>query len=602
MVRNAKRAHFEKVVQNNNNDTASIWQAINEFSHTSRKSSHPPCGYSADDLNTHFLAVDGSVGQDDNCNDSRTIMSALSQFCRDKLTSQDTCTIPALLEYEVGKYISRLKNKKSMGPDNLNDFLLKMSLLYTVQPLTYIYNLCINQARFPRTWKLAKVIPLPKTKNTNDLNNFRPISLLSVLSKPLEKHIQKHVTEFVESHNLYHIFQSGFRKKHSCHSALVHMCDTWLSAINNHELAGAVFLDFKKAFDLVDHGILIKKLRLYLHSSHTVSLLQSFLSCRSQRVFINGKYSQQGHLSCGVPQGSVLGPLLFCLFINDLPLHLTNPNVICDLFADDSSLHTHSTNLTNISLCLQDSLDNVIQWCKGNNMVLHPGKTKAMIITTRQKHQLQQLNLNVRIGSDFIEQVENYRLLGITIDNELKWDIHVNRICKTVSRNIYLLKKLAYFVSQDACKLFFDAHCLSHINYASTVWSGAKQCHISKLNTVHRRGAKILLKDTTMTTDDRLKKLGLLSLKNQFDFNTSILFFKVLFNLAPPYLEHNVKKANGRYDSNRYIPARPRIDLFKSSFAFSGPSIWNSLPRNVRASSTLSSFKTNLRSFLLTNQ
>ena len=146
-----------------------------------------------------------------------------------------------------------------MGPDNINSMMLKLALPYAVESLTYIYNLCIQQNIFPSALKAAKVIPLPKTKDLTDPNTFRPISLLSIESKPLEKHIHKYLILFIEDHNLLHPFQSGFRCHHSCHTALIRLCDTWLSAINKTQVAGAVFLDLKKAFDLVDHSILLKK-------------------------------------------------------------------------------------------------------------------------------------------------------------------------------------------------------------------------------------------------------------------------------------------------------------------------------------------------------
>ena len=194
--------------------------------------------------------------------DSYICSSSLIDFCREKRGPSRAFHIPLLTVYEVGKLITGLTSKKSMGPDNIPTYLLKIAIPYVVDSLTYIYNRCIQKNIFPKIFKTAKVIPLPKNTDRTDPNNFRPISLLSVLSKPLEKHVHRHLSTFMEKHNLFHTFQSGFRSKHSCHTALSAMCDMWLSAVDRSEIVGAVFLDFRKAFDLVDHTILQQKLRV----------------------------------------------------------------------------------------------------------------------------------------------------------------------------------------------------------------------------------------------------------------------------------------------------------------------------------------------------
>ena len=600
LVRSAKKAFFEQLIDNDNGDTAVIWRAMNELTNKSHKPSSAQINISADTFNEYFLSIASSITtRSDNTSGFFKITPTLSRFCKDKLHPMDSCKIPELAVHEVGKYIMQLKNKKSMGSDNINAFLLKTALPYIVEPLTYIYNLCINQSTFPQTFKQAKVIPLPKTKDISDPNNFRPISLLSVLSKPLEKHIHKHITQFIEEFNLFHVFQSGFRNKHSCHSALVRMCDTWLSAINKSQLTGAVFLDLRKAFDLVNHDILLQKLNLYLQNSHTVSLIESFLRGRTQKVFLNGQYSQQGHVDCGVPQGSILGPLLFCLFINDLPIHISNKNVICDLFADDSSVHTSSASIETIRSSLQQSLDDIYSWCNNNQMVLHPKKSKSMLITSRQKHQLQPLALNLKLNTEAVEQVSSHRVLGVVVDHELRWHIHIHNICKRISQNLYLLNKLRHYVSIDACKSFFHAHCLSHINFASTVWSGASETHMKKLNSLYRRGAKIILFGQPLSTDLKMRQLGLLQLKQQFDLNTAVLVFKTRINKAPSYLNEFLQYPPARYESNKYIIPRPRIDMYKSSFAFCGSLVWNSLPPNIKTIKSISTFKRNLRGHFL---
>ena len=604
LVKNAKKEHFENMIREQN-DTAHLWRAMNSITGKSKtnKGSNKS-NFTSEELNKYFLSLSDVI-----CPVlshpsviKQPISPRLEQFCDERLKSSESCVIPEIAVHEVGKYISNLANKKSMGIDKINAFPLKLALPYIVEPLTYLYNLCLRTNIFPEAWKCAKVVPLPKSSDTSELNNHRPISILSALSKPLEKHIHKHLANFVENHNLFHSLQSGFRKHHSCQTALSRMCSSWLSAINKCNMVGAVFIDLRKAFDLIDHDLLLNKLTLYTKSFSLVTLMRSFLSNRTQQVIINGSSSSLGYVIRGVPQGSILGPLLFCLFINDLPLHIINKNVDCDLFADDGSLHTSASNIQTLEKLLQVELNNVLQWCTNNKMLINPQKTKSMVITSRQKHQRERLKLNIAIGNNSIEQVKSHRVLGVTVDEELRWHFHINNVCKTVARNIYLLSKLKLYVDKHALNLFFHAHCMSHINYASTVWSKAGEVHLKKLNSLHRRAAKIIVPNAFLSTDQKLKSAGILPLTQQFDFNTAVLVYKTRLGLAPQYLKVLLLVSGGKYFNDKYILPQTRIDLFKSSFSFQGAYIWNSLPASVKKCESLGSFKYCLKKhFMKTN-
>ena len=469
---------------------------------------------------------------------------------------------------------------------------------YIVEPLTYIYNLCIKQNIFPSSLKVAKVVPLPKSKDKTDPNNFRPISLLPILTKPFEKHVQKHLLHYMEANTLFHEFQSGFRKNHSCHTSLVTLIDTWLSSINKEELNGAVYLDFKKAFDLVDHSTLLKKLHVYLRDSNTLSFFESYLKGRKQFVSLNCKTSNIGSLTCGVPQGSILGPILFCIYINDLPMCIKNNDVRCDLFADDSTIHTKGKLIEEIELSLQTSLNKIDEWCRANLMILNSSKTKSMVITTRQKHQLKTLSLKLSVGASQIEQVREHRVLGIILDQEMKWESHITSLCKKLSRNLYLLSKLSSYASREALLMFYNAHILSHINYASSLWDGAGDLHLKKVDSLYRRAAKIIGRGMQVSTEEKQKHLKMLPLKKQLLYNKSIIMYKVWNGDIPSYLTTAFRKGTARYHSSNFILPLTRIDLFKRSLMFSGASIWNTLPSYVKDCKSLKSFRNNVYQYL----
>ena len=601
LIRVSKKRHFNKMVAENRN-TSSLWHAINSIT---QKPHRQPINlsWSPDSLNNHFVHLAESVGM------ASTLQSpscycpppSLQTFCSSRITPGHSFKIPLLAVHEVGSLISKMVNKKSMGPDNISSSLLKLGLPYVVEHLTFIYNSCIEKNIVPPKLKTAKVIPLPKCKDLSDLNNFRPISILTVLSKPLERHVHKHLAHYLEVNDLFHPLQSGFRQNHSCQTALVRLCDQWLSAINQSKMTGAIFLDFKKAFDLVNHEILMKKLMLYLCDEKSVSFFASYLTDRTQFVYSNGTVSSTMVTKTGVPQGSVLGPLLFSLFINDLPLSVSDKNVLCDLFADDSSLHSSGASPTSIQTSLQTALTDISDWCDQNMMVIHPKKTKSMLIATRQRHQTKPLTLQLTLKDNAIEQVREHRVLGVIIDQELKWQAHIEKVSLKLARCLFLLKKLKPFLNENECKMFFHAHCLSHVNYASVLWDSAANCHLLKLNSIYKRAAKIMHPDQNLTTEEKFAKLNILSLHSQLDYNKAILMYKVHNDLAPKYLTSLVTPPIQRYGSSKYILPYTRIDKYKSSFAFSGSVVWNSLPPNVKLCSTISRFKKMLRANLTQN-
>jgi uncharacterized HAD superfamily protein len=278
---------------------------------------------------------------------------------------------------------------------------------------------------------------------------------------------------------------------------------------------------------------------------------------------------------------------------------MSQKEAILELFADDSTLHSQAKNKCDLQKILQVSLDEINTWCQSNKMVLHPKKTKSMVISTRQKHQKESLGLTLSISSKPIEQVLEHKVLGVIIDNQMCWRSHVNYISKKLSRNLFLMKKMSFFISSEALKLFFHAHCLSHLNYISTVWCNASQVIIKKLNMLHKRGIKILTSNESLSTVDRYRTANILPLNEQFIFNAGIMVYKITNNLAPVYLSSLLKlcKFQGRF--NLYQLPLPRIDLFKCSLQFWGVYEWNLFPGYCKNSKSLRAFKSTLRNYLL---
>ena len=296
-----------------------------------------------------------------------------------------------------------------------------------------------------------------------------------------------------------------------------------------------------------------------------------------------------------------MGPILFSLFNNDLPLHVKDISVDCDMLADDTTLHTSGKDIMQIRSNMQDSVDQVSNWCDNNHMVINPIKTKSLTIATRQKHQLSPLPLDLVLNGAKIDQVSEHRLLCITIENKLRWDSHINNVCKTVSRRVFLLSKLRSIVDIDTRKLLFNAHIKPHIDYASVVWDGYSDALKKRLNSLHRRAVKLILPDTTLTTDQKLKEMRIMSLQKQLKYNKGLFMYRLLSNEAPDYISNLYTHTPSRYFNSRNYQLslpRPRIDIFKTSISFSGAYLWNNLRLTVRSCQSLSSLERKLRAHL----
>jgi len=593
LIREAKKKSLQEIV-GEGKDISAVWKGLNFLTNKSKHPEDIPDNLTAEVFNKHFLSTaDALIATVKASSVVSNPLEKIQRFCSERLSQNDQFKIPPIAVYEVGHYISHMKNKHSSGIDWINGNILQLSLPYTVDTLTYIYNLCITNTFYPDAFKTAKTIPLPKTNDLTDPNNFRPISVLSTLSKPLEKHIQHHLQQYLEGHSLISDFQSGFRPHHSCQTILTHLTNKWLLEINQSNMSAAVFLDFRKAFDLIDHTVLIKKLNFYLKNSSSVTFFKSYLEGRKQSVYLNGTFSSEGCVKYGVPQGSILGPTLFSLFINDLPLHISNENTLCEMFADDSTLHASGNTVQQITNSLQTSLDDVINWCSLNNMILNPDKTEAMLITTRQKLQRNPPDLKLFINDCPIKQVSEHNLLGVVIDDQLQWQPHINKTCKTVSKKLYLLSRIKTVIDLPTRKLFYNAYIKPHFDYVSNLWDGCSENQFKKLNSLHRRAAKLILSDQNITNDERLVVLNMLPLKKTLFFNKSIFMFKIINSDSPRYLHDLFKFTNNPYgDRKKNLQVvHPRIDLCKTSLSFSGASLWNSLPKALKTLSSLKTFK-----------
>ena len=367
----------------------------------------------------------------------------------------------------ISKLLSRLPNKTSSGHDDISNCLLKKLGPSITYPLSLIFNQSMQEGSFPGIMKQADVIPLHKSKDKAQTNNYRPISFLPTISKRLEKIIYKRTYCFLENTNQIFKSQYGCRSKHSCELAVSELLSEIIKNNEKKMVTIAVYLDLSKAFDILDHSILLNKLEQYGIRGTPQRWCQSYLMNRTLRAKCNtvdGQiYSDAYKVEYGTPQGSCLGPLLFLLFTNDMYLHLKYCK--CILFADDTTLYFSASNKNYIEWCIQKDLKTIHNWFQANKLTLNLNKSVYMQFETL-KHQ----NYNITMDDYTLPEVTKIKFLGIWIDRMLTWQTHFDQICLKLVKNTQLLRISKNHLNMQTKKLIYYAHFYSHLTYDCTTW------------------------------------------------------------------------------------------------------------------------------------
>ena len=495
-----------------------------------------------------------------------------------------------------------IKTSNGSGVDCISSFFLKVGISVLAPSLVQLFNLSLSLGRFPDSWKIARVAPIFKDGATDDKSNYRPISVLPVISRLFEKLIFDQLYDYLNRNQLIFLLQSAFRKLHSVLTCLLKSTNDWYLNIDKGRYTAAVFIDLKKAFDTVDHEILLNKLNYYGVRGKELSWFRSYLFNRKQFCRVNGHSSVTEGVDCGVPQGSCLGPLLFLVYVNDLPYCLKTSDVA--MYADDTTIYYSSPSMTDINTAINADLEALRGWLEGNKLSLNVVKTQGMIIGSRCK--LLSLDLpssskpDLNIGSEEITMVNNTKYLGLQVDDQLKWSTHLSNTIKKVSRGIGMLKFSKRYLPKESLIMLYRSLIEPYFRYCCPVWGSCGASALDKLQKLQNRAARIVTNSPyDASALPLIGSLGWLTIRELIDFETSKMVYKSLNALAPDYLRNlfqKVSEATNRQLRNSKTDLRLpllRTSTGQKSFAYRGAKVWSDLDSVVKASASFSSFRRN---------
>lgn len=552
-----------------------FWKKARNFGVVNNNKNNSTCNWSADEFNEHFVQPTANMSERFNFEHVNE-----NGFLFRSISNDDFLT--ALFSIKTN----------SVGLDNLSLKFIKILLPVFGNAFVHIINTAIMTSTFPEAWKRAKVIPIPKAGSSPSmLSNFRPISILPILSKVFEINLKNQVTQFLNENDLLYRFQSGFRRHHSTTSAMIAITDDIRFNIDKKCATILVLLDFTKAFDTIDHNILCSKLASNFHFARTsCKLIWSYLRGRQQQVFLESSISSFLTLGQGVPQGSVLGPLLFSLFINDLPSTVSHSKI--HLYADDAQV-IHFAPLDDIerSICkVNDDLNNLSLWASSNNLKLNPLKSKAIVIYRN--------SISSNLGSLYLNGVlipysRSVVSLGFKIDETLSWEAHINGI----SSKTYLTLRTLYLVKQylpvNVRAKLVRSLIMPFFTYGCELFSGCSIGVRNKLRIVFNSCIRFIysLKRYNHISAFHLSFLGC-SFNKFLNIRNLIFLFKVFHSREPSYIFSKFQFLSSSRRRGLLIPIHTSA-ISDLSFSVRSSRLWNALGTNVRRfeSMSLSQFK-----------
>ena len=581
-------------LDNQNLNGRSWWQTIKTFLGSNKSDTIPalklPSGIAVHDNNSKADVLNDFFASHATIDDSAATLPP------DRPVQHEHLNHIQVTETEVHDILKSLKSAKASGPDGISPRMLNQSAKSFSKPLTRLFNLSLQHGVFPQIWKQANVIPIYKKGDNSSPKNYRPVSLLSIVGKTMEKVVFKHLYNYLKTNDTIYKYQSGFLPGHSTTHHLAHLYHVITEAFDKQKKVRLVFGDISKAFDKIWHAGLIYKLKSVGVTGPLNTWLANYLHNRQQRVVLQGSSSDWKHINAGVPQGSVLGPLLFLIYINDMSEGLESK---LSLFADDNLLCMTSDSEEQNARILNNDIAKIERWAKQWLVTFNPDKTNSMSISTNNvppQHQLYMYNRQ-------IEDVTHSLHLGVTLQHNLKWDKHIDNLCVKANKRLDIINSVSLTLSRHTLDILYKTYVRSILEYSDILFCNSTQDNLDKLNKVQKRAGKIVSGAIRGISSDVLfSELSWETLESRRDKRMLTLYSDITHDRAPSYLNTHIpqtvqERTQGRYNlrnNNNLSQPTFRTETYRNSYFPTMATIWNNTDTTIKAIQTKPALKTAL--------
>ena len=609
VIKEAKKVHYDNKISKSYNKIKTTWSIIKKETGSKTQTDEPQSPKVnnimiqnkkciANVLNEYFTSVAQTIIDDLNNNKTPTNISPLYYLGNKYTSTFKSIKWQYVSTAEIRKIIKSLKTKSSHGYDEISTRILKASMPYITSPLTYICNQSLAQGTFPDRMKFAVVKPIFKSGNKYEPANYRPISLLSAFSKVLERVIYNKLYEHIDNNLILDNNQYGFRPNSSTEKASFKLIEEILKAMNNRQFVGGIFCDLHKAFDCINHGILINKFEFYGITGKFGALIKSYLNGRYQRVTlvpnssINSS-SSWAEVKFGVPQGSILGPLIFLLYINDITkVSINGTNIF--LYADDTSIIVTNPEYADYKSTMTRIFCNINTWFRTNLLKLNIHKTHTLQFTLMN---YEDHNMHNNIDQNLPTNLECIKFLGLNIDNRLCWKNHIDYLVTKLSSSCFLMRTVKPMISLSSLRMIYFAYIHSVMTYGIIFWGNSS--YMTKLFMIQKKVIRIMMglkkRDSCR---DSFKEMKILPLCSQYIYS---LMQHTINNMHLFTRNTEVHNIGTRQNVNLFPPSTSLTKVQKGAY-YSGIKIYNHLPKELKQlSNNQKSFERSLKRFLHAN-